>query len=94
MVDGAVPLAALYVLERQGDGGSVIDPVRPVDPRLLLAASYNFVMADRARRIRQLDVCAELASGAAVHRVTSGAGATPADTTDLLDRHIAGSSAP
>lgn len=89
LVDDAVPLAGLYVLARDADvRGAVFESLRPVDPRLLLAASYNFVVLDRARRLRQLDVCAELATGVPVHRLVVGPDIGPAATADALDRHI------
>lgn len=85
----AAPLAGLYVLARDpAVGGVTFEPLRPVDPRILLAASYNFVVLDRARRLRQLDVCAELATGVPVHRLVVGTDIGPAATAEALDHHI------
>lgn len=66
---GPRPVAALYYLERRADADSLtFEPVNP-SSRLLLAASYNFVIRSPERRLRQLDVCSRLAKATPVTRI-------------------------
>jgi hypothetical protein len=65
------PLAALFLLDRRADG-----PERPafepaVDARLLLAATFNFVLASPERLRGLLEVCA-LAARLRVERIVIG----------------------
>jgi hypothetical protein len=67
----AAPLAALFFLDRRADG-----PRRPrfepfADPQMLLAATFNFVLASPARLCGLLEVCA-LAARLRVERIVSG----------------------
>lgn len=79
------PLAAVFVLHRDpAVAGTVVEHQHPVDPRLLLAAGYNFVVPDRERWLRQLDVCSAIATTVPVHTVTIGAHARPADSAAAL----------
>jgi hypothetical protein len=80
------PLAALLILRRDpGATGTTVERQDPVDPRLLLAAGYNFVVPDRERWLRQLDVCSAIAATVGVHTVTIGPDATPAATVAALE---------
>jgi hypothetical protein len=73
-VEGAAhpaPLRALFFLDRRPDGppSPRFEPV--ADPRTLLAATFNFVLATPERLHRLLDVCA-LAAQRRVERVVIG----------------------
>jgi hypothetical protein len=66
-----LPLKTIFVLDRRPRG-----PARPrfepvVEPQVLLAATFNLVLRERARLEGLLDVCA-LAAGGRVERVVVG----------------------
>jgi hypothetical protein len=66
----AVPLGALFLLDRTGAGGTLeIERLAPVEPRVLLAATFNLALRSPDRLTRQLDVCAQIAETVAVFRV-------------------------
>jgi hypothetical protein len=57
----ALPLAALYLIDRHTEPGELaFEPVE--DPRLVLACTFNFVLATPARLGRLLDLCHRLAT--------------------------------
>jgi hypothetical protein len=70
--DEPVPLKALFYLRRLREGeGAEVELMQPVEPRLLLAGTFNFVVRTPERLARQLDVCARIAQSAQVFRVAS-----------------------
>jgi hypothetical protein len=74
----AVPLAVFALLERVATPGPLaIERVRRPDPRMLLSASFNFLIADPARLVRQLDTCAAVAKTARIYRIRVPAGIGP-----------------
>jgi hypothetical protein len=79
-----LPLGALYFLDRGGSAGVEIEPVPAADPRLLLAASFNFVVQSPERLRNQLDVCARIAAQVPIYRVLSGPDATAADVAEAI----------
>jgi hypothetical protein len=84
---GPAPLAALFFLDRRPDGPSEprFEPVD--DPRLLLAATFNFVFAAPARLQRLLDVCA-LAAQQRVERIVLGPPVDASELSDAVMRHL------
>jgi hypothetical protein len=82
----ALPLAALYFLDRAGGDSVRIEPMEP-DPRLLLAASFNFVVQSPERLRNQLEVCARIAAAVPVFRLTSGPGVTAAAVARAVEEH-------
>jgi hypothetical protein len=59
-----VPLGAFCFLTREPDATELrVARPSPVDPRALLASSFNFVLTTPERQIRLLDVCARAARG-------------------------------
>ena len=87
-----LPLAALYVLQRgeapgAGANGVSIEPIDPPDPRLLLSASFNFVVRSPERLRNQLEVCSRLASEVPLFRLRSGPGFSAADVAEAVERH-------
>ena len=61
-------LTELFVLER-GEQGPPVEPLRPVDPKLLLAATFNFLVQTPGRLARQLDMCHRIATTVQIGRV-------------------------
>jgi hypothetical protein len=83
--DDARPLAALFVLERYEKPRELhVEHLKPVDPRILLAASFNFSIRTPERLVRQLDVCSRLDRCASVFRVSCGSDVTPAQVADAI----------
>jgi hypothetical protein len=65
----ALPLRALYFLERAGTGEPArIEPFTP-DPRQLLGSAFSVAIRTRERLARQLGVCARLAASVPAFRV-------------------------
>jgi hypothetical protein len=85
--EGALPLSALYFLDRGGSGSIRFEPIDPPDPRLLLAASFNFVIRTPQRLRNQLDVCACLAAKVPQFRVRSGSAANAAAVARAVEAH-------
>ena len=67
----AAPLGALFFLDRRADGPEHPRFEPSADPQLLLAATFNFVLATPARLRGLLDVCA-LAAQLRVERIIFG----------------------
>lgn len=61
----AAPLAALCFLDRRADGPAEPRILPLVDPRVLLAATFNAVVDEPRRLATQLEICARLAQGSA-----------------------------
>ena len=60
----AVPLGAMCFLDRDSRVARLqVAPLTPVDPRLLLSATFNLVLRSPKRLERQLDVCAHIGRG-------------------------------
>jgi len=77
--DDPLPLAALFVLNRFVEPRPLeVERLTPVDPRVLLAATFNLSVRSPERLTRQLDVCSRLDRSAAVFRVMCGQGVAPA----------------
>jgi hypothetical protein len=81
------PLAALFFLDRRADGPTAprFEPVR--DPRALLAATFNFVLASPERLKRLLEVCA-LAAQQRVERVLIGRSVEASQLADAVRRRF------
>jgi hypothetical protein len=64
----AVPLGALCILTRAPDAPALrVARPEPVDPRILLASTFNFVLQSPERQTQLLDVCARAARGVVLH---------------------------
>jgi hypothetical protein len=61
----------------------------PVDPRLLLGSTFNFVLTGPERQERLLDVCARAARGVVLHAELSP-DSTPADTAGAISEAVRG----
>lgn len=86
--DEPLPLGALFVLRRHTrDTELRVERPDPVDPRMLLASTFNFSVRTPERLARQLDVCARLDSSAAVYLVDSGSDVPSADVAEAILQH-------
>ena len=80
-----LPLASLFVLNRFVDDRPLeIESLSPVDPRVLLASTFNFAVRTPERLARQLDVCAHLERSVSVHKVTCGIGVPPEEVVKVI----------
>lgn len=81
-----VPLRALFVLDRSARHATLtLEPLEVGAAALLLASSFNFIIEDRARLERQLDICARIARAGRVVRVRAPLAVRPAE----LAAHVA-----
>lgn len=87
--DRPAPLRHAFILERREDGPLAIEPMRPVDPRLLLGGSFNFIIRTPERLTNQLDLCARLANGVGVHRAAIPPSVGPAELARAVERYVA-----
>lgn len=90
LVQGATepaPLSALFFLDRRSAGPSepLFEP--DPDPRLLLSATFNFVLDSSARLQGLLDVCAAAAQ-LRVERIVIGPAASPEDVAVAVERRL------
>jgi hypothetical protein len=82
-----LPLSCLFVLTRYEDARELeIEPLDPVDPRLLLASTFQLFMRAPERLARQLDVCARVEQSASVFGVSCGSEVTPEQLAGAIVR--------
>lgn len=75
----AVPLGAVCFLDRDSSATCLrVGPLSPVDPRLLLGATFNLVLRSPERLARQLDISARMGRGP-VLKATIPPGGHPAE---------------
>lgn len=86
----AVPLRHAFLLERRERGSLAIERMKPVDPRLLLGGSFNFVINTPERLTNQLDLCARLANRVAVHRAVVPPSVGPAELVRAMEQYVDG----
>lgn len=73
--DRPVRPGTLFFVDRTATGDRpVIEPLSPVEPRLLLAATFNLALRSPERLSRQLEVCGRLAESCRVFKVSSPPG--------------------
>jgi hypothetical protein len=85
----ALPLGALYFLEREREEGELrFEPI--ADPYRLLASTFNFVIRTPERLGAQLDTCARIAHAAPMVRVLCPRDTTAARVADALENHARG----
>jgi hypothetical protein len=77
-----------FIRPSGGRGGRPIEPVRNVDPRLLLASSFNFVIRTPERLANHLDVCARLASSATLWWLDVPPDADPRELAARVEEHV------
>jgi hypothetical protein len=86
--DRALPLSTLFVLNRFLEPRELrIERLSPVDPRILLAATFNVSVRTPDRLARQLDVCSRLERSAAVYRVSCGGEVGADEVADAILEH-------
>ncbi|MEX2196012.1 MAG: hypothetical protein WD844_12065 [Thermoleophilaceae bacterium] len=84
----AVPLRHAFLLERGAGGPLAIERLSPVDPRLLLGGSFNFIITTPARLTNQLDLCARIANRIGVHRAAIPPSVGPAELARAIERYV------
>ena len=83
-----VALGALCILARAPEAVELrVARPEPVDPRLLLASTFNFVITSPERQTRLLDICARAARGV-VLRADLPPDSSPADTAEAVERAV------
>lgn len=80
-------LTDLFVLER-AEHGDPVKPLRPVDPKVLLAATFNFLVQTPERLARQLDMCHRLASTVQIGRAVVTGDNGPAALAEHIEHHV------
>jgi hypothetical protein len=68
-VERALPLAAVYYLERGAVDSFCITESQPPDPRLPLSSSFNWYVSTPERLLNHLDTCARIAESARLFTV-------------------------
>lgn len=82
-----LPLRALFFLDRRADGPEVPRFEPAADARMLIASTFNLVLADSGRLARLLDVCA-LAARGQVERIVVGPEVDPTELGAAVERRI------
>jgi hypothetical protein len=83
--DEPLPFAVLFVLDRRLEPRPLeVEPLKPVDPRLLLASTFNLSVQTPERLTRQLDVCARIERSASAFRVSFGSDVAPERVADAI----------
>ncbi len=89
LVDGPLPLAALYFLSRNGrETGDVVfeAPARP-DPRQLLSSSFISYVQTDAQLLNHLEVCARIAGSVPIFEVRVPRSRTAEDVAKAVEKH-------
>jgi hypothetical protein len=87
----SVPLRAVYFLSRMSEPGEiVIERSDPPDPLLLLSANFISYVPDPSHLRRHLDLCAQIAETAGIHRVEIPTGTSAAAVADAVLAHSRG----
>ncbi len=84
----AVPLAALYFLDRGETERTTFEPVWPPDPRLLLGSTYNHMVVTPERLTNQLEVCTRLAHDTPLFRARVAPDTGAAGLAAALETHL------
>jgi hypothetical protein len=77
------PLGMLFFIDRRADGPEIPSFAPSTDAQLLLAATFNFVLATPERLRGLLDVCA-LAARLRVERISSGPATSTSELADAV----------
>lgn len=88
-VDRAQPacrLGAVYFLT-PNPGSPPVAPLKPADPRLLLASTFIFSIRTAQRLANQLDVCAALAAAVPMFTLSVGGQSSPRELAAVLMSH-------
>lgn len=86
--DQTLPLSAMFVLNRFVDRRELeVEHLDPVDPRIIVGATFNFSVRTPERLARQLDICARVDRSASVFRVSCGVDTPSGDVADAILEH-------
>jgi hypothetical protein len=86
LAEAPQPLRALFFLQRSAGAGEPRFEAAP-DPQLLLASTFNLVLASPARLAGLLEVCA-IISHRRVERVAFGPGVNPAALAEAIEARL------
>jgi len=86
---GVRVLTTLYLLDRSTDAHRPPIECGHIDPRSLLAATYNLIIQTPARLTRHLDLCARLAATTTVCHLAVPPDRNPAAIACRIDEHQA-----
>ena len=84
---GAHRLTDLFVIGR-ADHGDPVAPLRPVDPKLLLTSTFNFIVKTPERLLRQLDMCHRIATTVEIGRAVVTGEHGPGALAEHIERHV------
>jgi hypothetical protein len=84
---GPAPLSALFFIDRKADGRESVEFQPTPDARLLLAATFNFVLATPRRLEGLLEVCA-LAARLRVELISCAPATGIAELADAIERRL------
>lgn len=88
-LDAPAPLASAFIIDRAPAGRSLrLERLSPVDPRLLLGGSFNFVIRTPERLTNQLDLCARIAQVVDVRRAIVPPTVGPAELAEAIERQV------
>jgi hypothetical protein len=83
--DEPLPLRALFLYKRVSEPQELaVERLSPVEPRALLASTFNLSVRTPERLARQLDACARLERSAAVFTVSCGGDVAPGEVADAI----------
>ena len=88
--EGPARLAALFFVDRRRDGPKSPHIELAPDAQMLLAATFNFVLASPARLLRLLDVCA-LAARLRVERIVTTPATSAAELGAAVEQRLSSS---
>lgn len=85
----AVPLGTLCFLERPSGENLLVERLAPVEPRLLLAATFNLALRTPERLVRQLEACSRIAASIDILRARCPAGVDAATLAARIHAAVA-----
>lgn len=90
LYDGVAPLERAYIIERRAETRELrLERLTPLDPRVLLGGSFNFIIRTPERLTNQLDLCSRLARSGRVYRAVVPPSVGPPELARAVEREIA-----
>lgn len=89
LVEGPLPLAALYFLSRNGrqTGDLAVEALSRPDPRLLLTSRFISYVETDAQLLNHLDLCARIAASVPIFEVRVPGSRTAGDVAEAIEKH-------
>lgn len=89
LVDRALPLAAIYFLERDGGAHPLeVEAIVPPEPRLLLSSSFISYLETPAHLLHHLDVCARIAQTVPMFHIRIPASVPAHAVAAAIENHV------